>query len=261
MSGVERLLGWLRLANKPDRKQRFVVLCTGRTGSNFLCRMLNAQNDVICATELFNRQAAYFTNLDIEKHVNRTIQWRDKHPVKFLRRFWSYDTRGSSLGFKLFYNHNPKVVENVLSDPEVKKILLRRRNKIKRYVSQIVAEGTDCWIKYEDTPVEQVKVKVEPELLLETERIIDSGYDRMKKKLISTNQFFKEIYYEDLVGERKVETLKSISEFVGCRNVDTECWSKDATFKQNSDKLSDIIENYDQLKDALAGTELEPFLD
>lgn len=261
VSIVQGMLGRLRSFASRDRKRRFVVLSTARTGSLFLDRMLDLQDDIVCAGELFNRKKIPYRHQNIAKHIDRTIEWRDAHPLEFLGRFWSFDTGRSCFGFKLVLAQNPTVEENVLSDRSVKKIILSRRNKIKRHVSLTVAQLTNCWTKYEDTPTEQVKVEIDPEHLLEHERAHERRYEDVRQSLIASKQTFKEVYYEDLVGERKIETLTRVAEFLGCRNIDPVCWSKDAIFKQNSDKLADIVENYDELKKALAGTELEPFLD
>jgi|AGTN01.3.fsa_nt_gi Stf0 sulphotransferase. len=229
--------------------------------------MLDLQDDIVCAGELFNKGKIPFRlrrsirHSDVKKHINRTIEWRDAHPLEFLRRFWSFDSNGSCLGFKLILVQNPTVEENVLSDRSIKKIIVSRRNKIKRHVSLTVAQQTNSWTKYEDTATEQIKVNIDPEHLLQHERANERRIEDIRQRLISSNQPFKEVYYEDLVGEQKIETLTSVAEFLGCRNIEPTCWSKDAIFKQNSDRLADIVENYDELKKALAGTELEPFLD
>lgn len=242
-------------------ERRFVILGIGRTGSGFLCRMLDRQNDIVCASELFNHLEPFFLNTRIQKFVAMSKEERDNDPREFIRRFWSFETAGACLGFKMFFNHDAQILDDLVSDPSVKKIVLDRRNKVKRFVSWSVARETRRWTKLDSTPIQQARVKIAPEILLKNVRKYDRIYEDVRLRLATSNQKYLEIYYEDLVGDEKIDCLTDAAEYLGCRNIDKSLWRTDVIFKQNSDNLAEIIENYEELKLGLSGTELEQFLD
>ena len=172
----DRLLAAFKWWKRRSKHQRFVVLAWRRTGSNLLCGMLHNHPEITMHNELFN-------NIDVFTYHPREVRgaelefWstlaRDTNCEQFLDHIWSAcDVRGDAIrphakavGFKSFPEHwkdgaNEDVFERcLLRDPSVKKVLLRREDELRVYVSIKRAERTGHYMKlsYGD-----VTVRVEP---------------------------------------------------------------------------------------------------
>ncbi len=128
---------------------RFVILAVPRTGSNLLCTLLNSHPQILCHHEVFNPQGV-FTALDYRGHglAVESLQQRDHDPLGFLDRVWQTGQTTTCVGFKWTRGQNQDVLKSVVEDTGVKKIVLRRRNRIKTYVSERIAQETQQWEVY-----------------------------------------------------------------------------------------------------------------
>ncbi|MGH9552186.1 MAG: hypothetical protein ACRD3W_22560, partial [Terriglobales bacterium] len=241
-----------------------------------LCGMLSSQEHIICCGELFNVHRIQYQRMGaapnddgtqaslISTHVDRGIRFRNKYPLKFLRRFWSFPASQKALGFKISTAQFPAVVQLLVDDRSVKKIMLRRRNKLKQYLSFHIADSTGRWIKNDDTPHEQVKVRssdISVDEIRQFLRLREEPYEKAKSQLIDQSQAFFEIAYEDLVGARRSSLLDELGAFLNCPTVDRQAWMQDPLKKTNVDELPELIEDYDGLVKKLRGTEFEQFLE
>src|SRR5262245_28095673 len=125
---------------------RFVILAAPRTGSNLLCTLLNSHDDILCHHELFNPAGSFYARelRDTDFSIG-TLEGRERDPLTCLDRTWESPLGHSHVGFKMTHRQNPLVFEQVLNDPGVKKIILRRVNRIKTFVSYAIAEKLGQW--------------------------------------------------------------------------------------------------------------------
>ena len=127
---------------------RFVILAAPRTGSNLLCTLLNSHAEILCHHELFNPQGV-FTALDFQDDaIACSPGQRDRDPIAFLGRVWETHFNHQCVGFKWTRGQNEQVLAHVLGDASIKKIVLRRRNRVKTYVSEMIAKQTEQWEVY-----------------------------------------------------------------------------------------------------------------
>jgi hypothetical protein len=128
---------------------RFVVYAAPRTGSNFLCSLLNSHPRILCHHGLFNPGGIHYAldHRDGEPDFG-TVEERDRDPQRFLEKVWSYDGGKRAIGFKFNSGEHPVAADTVARDVGVRKVLLRRRNRIKTYVSEQIAESTGEWESY-----------------------------------------------------------------------------------------------------------------
>ena len=172
-----------------------VILTTGRTGSNLLCAILNMHPECINRGEIFGE----IRNLFLDK-----IFW--EHPDYMIENFWFKDySEVKSSGFKYLYFQDLKrdnKISDFVSKSGFKVIHLKRKNKLKQYISwKKVLEsnswGDDYLITKGKNPWLNKKVHVDGDELLERFKIEKEQEQTYRNKFPDA----LEIYYEDMVSD------------------------------------------------------------
>jgi LPS sulfotransferase NodH len=232
---------------------RFIILAAPRTGSNLLCTLLNSHPEVLCHHELFNPGGIYYAldyrdgTLDLG-----SLEARERDPFGFLRSVWMHTQGAGCVGFKITRGQNDAVMEALLGDPGVLKILLYRRNRLKTYVSEQLAIQTDRWEVYRrdelvtDTPRLRIDVGA-----FRAHCVLNEGFYRhIRHTLRSGRQRWIETVYENLLtGSEHVRLL----EFLDAGT--TGARLSQSSIKQNDTDLRTHIDNFQELELALAGSE------
>jgi LPS sulfotransferase NodH len=148
-----------------------------------------------------------------------------------------------------------KVLEYLKSNKAIRVIHLKRRNRLRSMVSIKVAGKNKVYaIRNDRKRNKEITIKLfMDECLKHFEDV-----DHWEKKY---DNFFQdhsllEVYYEDLTKNTQAECNR-ILDFLGVRFRALRA----KTRKQNVRSLSEIIENYQELKGQFAGTEWEKFFD
>jgi LPS sulfotransferase NodH len=238
-----------------SRARRFVVVAAPRTGSNWVCSMLNSHPEILCHHEIFNPEGIHYAldhragDMDIG-----TPEERDAAPLDFIGRLWRRDFGKRLVGFKINRGQNEAAFRHLLADKGVSKLVLVRRNRVKTFVSEMVAEKTGRWESYGradgDKPAGRLEVDVEA--LRRHVALNRDYYARVRGALRSSGQQYLEVTYENLKGEAE---WRNILRFLGV--APNARALTPATRKQNPRDLRDLISNYAQLEAALGGSELE----
>ncbi|HEX8282873.1 MAG TPA: Stf0 family sulfotransferase [Pyrinomonadaceae bacterium] len=237
------------------RARRFVIVAAPRTGSNWVCSMLNSHPEILCHHEIFNPEGIHYAldhragDMDVG-----TVAERDAAPLDFIARLWRQDFGKRLVGFKINRGQNEAAFRHVLADKGVSKIVLVRRNRVKTFVSEMIAEKTGQWESYGRAdgarPVGQLDV--DAQALRRHVAVNRDYYARVRDALQSSGQQYLQVTYENLKGEAE---WRDILRFLGVAV--TAHALKPATRKQNPGHLRDLISNYEQLEAALVGSELE----
>jgi len=234
--------------------RRFVVLAAPRTGSNLLCTLLDSHPDILCHHELFNPKGIHYAvRLRDGTFSLGTKEERDEDPLSLLSRVWGTSLGHALVGFKLNWSQNERVFDAVLADIGIKKLMTVRRNRVKTFVSELVAQTTGHWESYvgRSPRGETTRVHVDVNALLEQIRRNDEYYAWLHEKLRAAGQEYLEIIYEDLESD---DARRRILEFLGV-SPDVHLL-RASTFKRNPPDLRAIVTNYEELASALRGTEL-----
>lgn len=242
---------------------KFVIFSSPRSGSTLLCNMLNQHPQILCYHEIFHPKKIFYGQ-NISNNIGvSTVQERDRNTEKFLARIWANSFNNRAIGFKIFPNQNSTAASLILKDRKVRKILLVRRNQIKSFVSYLIALKTNKWCATnknisQDKERQKVLVKVNVESLYNWIQANDKYYESIRQKLRVSRQSFLEINYEDLVGVENELVKLNMSEFIG---VPGQLHMLRTTLKkQNSDDLTNLISNFNELEKKLRGTELAALL-
>ncbi len=235
---------------------RFVILNAPRTGSNMLCTVLNSHPEILCHHEIFNPNVVgYARHLQNTSFCIGTMEERERDPIEFLGRVWRAHLGHYCVGFKLCWRQHETIYREVLKETGLKKIVLKRRNRIRSYVSLLLARKTGEWVVYNQSDPLQDRAKVAVDIpdLYKTLAYNEEYYAEIEETLRASRQSYLSLNYEDLfIDEARLRLLQFL-------NVSQAHLSdlKEETIKLNASALPDLIENFEELSAALRGTDLE----
>ncbi|MCB5408856.1 nodulation protein NodH [Pseudogemmobacter faecipullorum] len=220
----------------------FVMFAAMRTGSNFLEANLNALEGVSCLGEMFNPH--FIGKKDRSEAFGIDLEARAQNPKKLLRKLRA-ETPGLA-GFRYFHDHEPKILEDLLSDPGCAKVILTR-NPLESYVSLKIAQATGQWKLTNLKNLKTAKARFEgDEFLRHVERAQDFQL-RLMQALQSSGQTAFYIDYEDISD---LAVLNGLAAWLG---VPARLEAVDQTLKkQNPGRLEDKVENPEAIPAALA---------
>lgn len=239
---------------------RFVVLAAPRTGSNWLCTLLDSHPRVLCHHELFNPEAIHLSRrlaARLESWVPGSLELgslegRERDPAALLDRVWRAHLGHQCVGFKLNLGQEPRAFDQVLSDPGARKIVLRRRNRVRTFVSEAIAERTGGWESYQGSPRRPdpppLPVAVS-ELRAHAERNA-AYYAALERRLVAAGRPWIEVVYERLEDPAERERILA---FLGVPGAPLVA----GTRRQHAQPLRELIANFEELRERLRGSELE----
>ena len=192
----QRLLSDWKPPTPVEHTNDHVIITSGRSGSFLLSAILNMHPNCVNRGEILGEMRNLFVN---------EIFW--KHPDYLIENFWLKDYKDVvSKGFKFLYFQDLKRNEKVsefLKEKKYKVIHLKRRNRLKKYISfKKVYENQGDWgdnylVSNSRNPWLNGKVEVDIDDLLNKFRI-----DEEQEKIYD-DKFpdCLEIYYEDMVSD------------------------------------------------------------
>lgn len=182
-----------------------------------------------------------------------SLEDRDADPKGFLNRLWQIPTISKCVGFKITRGQAEPMLEELLHDSRIKKIVLRRRNRLKTLVSELVAQKTDQWELYcQREKLDPPRVRVELNQLLNHVAENNAFYDKIVHTLSVSTQPYISVEYELL--HSKLEQ-KKILDFLSLKLSYRQL--APASVKQTSTDLRAVISNFSELDLALTGTEFQ----
>ncbi len=225
-----------------DRFDYFVLFAEMRTGSNFLEENLNEYPGVVCYGEVFN--PVFVGHANQTELLGVSLSEREANPVQLLDRMRVH-TDGLP-GFRFFHDHDARVLDHVLPDRRGAKIILTR-NPVDSYVSRKIAAATGQWRLSDMKRAKTAKIafkREEFEAHLET---LQAFQLRLMRGLQTTGQTAFYIAYEDV---RDVDVLNGLARFLGVEHQKDKATQR--TKVQNPAPLSEKVENFEEMQDALA---------
>lgn len=223
------------------RFNSFVVFAEMRTGSNFLEANLNAFAGIKCHGEAFNPHFIGYPNTTQILGVDQTS--RDMDPGALLRAI-RHDPSAMG-GFRYFHDHDPRVLDQVLDDPECGKIILTR-NPVESYVSWKIAQATGQWKLTDMKSRKAAQVTFVPAEFEAHLEALQAFQLLLMKRLQVSGQAAFYVAYEDL---QSIDVMNGIAAFLGVPEMLEEL-DKNLK-KQNPSPLSEKVSNYAQMEAAL----------
>lgn len=239
----------------------FVILCTARTGSEFLKSLLNDHDNVIAWGALFapaSRDRIRWGFVGQSQRASlRELLLRD--PDQFLERevYTLYPASIQAVGFKIFYGHAQSdewqsVWSYLRRREDIRVLHLRRRNLLARQVSLELAQTSRVW-RSRGGPSDGI-----PSITLDFDKCVEE-FRRVRRGERELGEMFGparvlDLAYEDLAASQATE-MSRVFEFLGVENQGV----RPATRRQSSGALKDKIENFDELEARFRGSPWHQF--
>lgn len=240
-----------------ETSRRFVILSARRSGSNLLCTLIDSHPDALCHHELFNPHGI-FTALDLRDTATplHDIAARERDSLAYLAQVWRYARGHACVGFKMTPDQHPEILQAVLDDAGVAKIVLRRNNPLRALVSERIADITGRWEAYagEAEPAPHPRIHVERDELDRHVRQVEAFYDALTDVMQRSGQRWLELRYESLFDAGEQHRL---CDFLGLSPRTLQARS----IRQNPEPLEYLLDNADALRRSLASTPLARLLD
>ena len=162
--------------------------------------------------------------------------------------------------FKAMYNQlcSPKVHEYLRAHTDIRVIHLRRGNLLKQYTSKtLMGKKRDGrWQPHSTSKMRAVSTHVSPQAAIRDMQFVQQQFD-VYEDLLSNHKKI-ELVYEDMIDG---QCLTDAAMHAICDLLEVEPAPMCCDFvKTNPDKLELVVENYQELASALAGTEFERYL-
>jgi len=266
--------------------QKFVIVCNIRTGSTLLSSLLSSHPQVVCFFELFHRhlESIPFSVPGYQAKGNRQdiVNMRNADPVQFLKTeiYKPQQQKMRAVGFKLLYpqcrQDNPwwnepefdRWWERVGREPswasaksdlwkylqentDIAIIHLKRKNLLRSKLSGLIAQTSGKWGVGATGGIGTMASKIQ--VNLDFKECL-SDFEAHRRMETEADEFFThhrklDLTYEELVGDLYA-TSQKVQNFL---SVDQHSL-KAKTQKQSKWPLSEVITNYDQLKQNFSNT-------
>lgn len=236
----------------PRDVTKFVLITSARTGSNLLCGMLASHPEIRCFYELFHPKAIYAGPNGNELPLTKSTKERDRRPGAFLESAYSNNNQEQAVGFKIFPRHNDIVLDYLIRNHDIRKIVLRRHTLLHQFTSELIAKinrplqqpGSDG----SENVARAVTVFVEKDEFCRFVDHMNKFYDFVEKQL--ADQHYISLEYSEMVRHEQA-ILRDLLVFLG---VDTQVELSKFHKKENPRGLKSRIVNYDSLSQELNGT-------
>jgi LPS sulfotransferase NodH len=244
-----------------------IILTSQRTGSTFLAECLDAHPDVRCYGELLNGIARTPVIVRDFKYVAKTYRyivsgaWR---PIATMERCYARAEK-PVVAFQAMYNRvNTRSVRRFLQErQDIRVIHLRRDNLLKQYVSKALltkkrgVSKERPWSPHTTSPVPPVSTRISPVKAIKEMRKVRDLFNEFE--LFFARHRKIELVYEQMINGQSLSNAAwaAIGELLEIEPAE----AASNQIKINPGDLRPMVENYDELADALKGTEFERFLD
>lgn len=243
------------------KPSRFLIVSRGRTGSNLLLSLLHSHRSIYMVSEAVGEwqlndpeQRAEILRLGVVPYIEQC----------FGRTLFEAAVGIKTLYYQIEKEHGlqygipemQEILAFLQSQQDIKIIHLKRRNRLQTLASNRVAKLTRKYRAEDQGSLSDDKAKItldtaeceqEFELIGEKEAFYDEAFKNHPKL---------EVYYENLVAGQ-VQECGRILDFLGVRRQPLKTTMK----KQRTRPLSEVIENYEELKKYFSATEWARFFD
>ena len=243
--------------------QKFIVISHHRSASSLIINTLQGHPNVSRFGEIFLPRRVQLGKPGYCENSQRLYYLRKQYPIEFLERFifTGYQDNVQAMGFKLFpeqldFPHMAPVWDWIESHTDIKIIFLSREDLLAYYTSFVLALKTKLWgvgsqkqlAKAEKERKKNRTVRLEYDKCLaafeKRKRLNDYALDRCK------NHDILKVSFEDVTSDLNRNLLRS-QEFLGLAPQELKVRTK----RQQVRPMSDVISNYQELKEQFASTE------
>jgi LPS sulfotransferase NodH len=136
---------------------RFVVLSSPRTGSSLFVEALHQHPAIYCHGEIFHEMSEWHIRPEFIEKIG--IGERQENGIKFAYSILNFSNGCAAVGFKMWIFQHKDACMALLGDPNVKKIILKRDNKLAMFASEQLAISTGIWDVVPGVPIDKFREK------------------------------------------------------------------------------------------------------
>lgn len=220
----------------------FVIFAEMRSGSNFLEANLEAFEEITCFGEAFNP-------VFIGTHRDRPIldinrEKRDEDPLALFDAI--RNLFGSLAGFRYFYDHDPRIFDEIIKDRCCAKVILTR-NPVDTYVSLKIAYQTDEW-RLGNSPKQKI-AQVDFDAR-EFEKHLKTQQEFQLKVLNALQVSGQTAFYIGYDDIGNIDVINGLARYLGV--AETRDRLNKVLKKQNPTPISEKVRNHEKMAQALA---------
>ena len=235
----------------------FVLLGNMRTGSNLFEQNIRLYPEFSCHGELFNPNFIGYPT--VQEQYGTSMSEREKKPQNLLTRMLQNEN-DTLPGFRLFGDHDRRILHDCLVDPDCAKIVLTR-NPLESYVSHAIALATDQWKLTDVSKRKKAKITFDIVAFKSYLNKIQGFLVDIKNGLQLSGQTAFYLNYEDL---NNVEVFNGLAAYLGGAEPRKELDSK--IIRQNPEGMQEKVNNYSEMMTQVAeldllGTQAVPVLE
>lgn len=237
----------------------FVIIASPRTGSTHLTALLHKHGEIICHGEILhpkmtNPLKRWESSARVPESATEMLDLRKRNPQQFIRRLFENDHGGKHVGFKIFKGHNDEILDELVADPAVKKIVLFRPNLLAVYSSSRIAHHVGERVL--KTPREiQPLVRFDQDKFVKYCRKYVAFYRGVVEKLVASRQNF---HFLDYGAINNPSLFAAVVSFIGADP--DQARLEPSMIKQNSPDLLKRFSNPDEVDRFLRGKGLMNWL-
>ena len=221
-----------------SRFRYFVLLANMRTGSNLFEQNINLFDSFTCNGELFNPNFVGYPNQD--SFCGMDVADRDRDPAKLVRKMVAQST-DELPGFRLFSDHDQRILDYVLEDETCAKIVLTR-NPLHSYISHAIARKTDQWRLTDLHKRKTAQVDFDIVGFKSYMNSLSEFSKKIRTKLQATGQAAFQLSFTDL---GQLEVFNGLSHFL--ESEERLEGLKEKIKRQNPEGLSEKVNNYKEM--------------
>lgn len=219
----------------------FVIFAEMRTGSNLLEATLAQVPGISCHGEIFNPD--HLGGPAVKEVLGMTMADRIADPFALLARVRAAPGLN---GFRFFFDHEPRVLDTILTDPRCAKIVLTR-NPVDCYISLKIAYNTKRW---QLTDVKDRVVWKPPFKPAEFEDFLANRQAFQLRILNALQVTGQTAFYLDYEDSLRVDVINGLLAFLGLDDR-VKTISADLV-RQNPEEMADKVRNFPEMEEALA---------
>ena len=226
---------------------RFVIICAPRTGSSHLVSVLSGHPELLVNGNVFDDHAAgrlyvFWQKEQLTRELKaELISLRKRDPEAFLEEIFRTTHGRAHVGFKMFKGENDQMLDRIVDDPAIRKVVLYRRNVLANFSSALVARRTGKYSLREGKESGSVpRVKFKPGRFMKFHNRYTEFFGGIVDRLNASGQNFYFVNYED-INEPRV--LGGLINFVGANAA--KSISRESQFKRQVKQNSfDILSRF-----------------
>lgn len=234
---------------------RFAVISSGRSGSNFLNSLMRSHRRVVQHGEIFGE--FHLEAQSVRDRINRA------GIIGYLNRRLDRMGIEHATGIKLLYNNfeeryghvrgipgTEQILPYMIEDPDIRIVHLVREDKLATLISHELAMGSKQWVK---GGYGARTVHLDPDWVQGMFEKIDRWEARIPTLFADNRRL--DMTYDTLVSQTESE-MKRVFDFLNLAPVAV----KSPLTKQNKRAKSQVVENFNELRQAFAGTPYEDLI-